>query len=67
MEPVKTQNRWKSWVLWSSVGTQVIALLVAFGIIDVGQSQAVTVAFTVLLEVFVMFGVVNNPTNKIGL
>lgn len=60
------QNRWKSPVVWGAVAAQALALLVALGVIDVGMSEAVQAVVVAVLEVLVLFGVLNNPTDKTG-
>ena len=58
------RNRLKSWVFWSSLAAQALSLLVAAGVVSVAQSEAVNAAAAALLQVFVSFGVLNNPTEK---
>ena len=58
------RNRLKSWVFWSSLAAQALSLLVAAGAVSVAQSEAVNAAVAGLLQAFVSFGVLNNPTEK---
>lgn len=60
------QNRFKSWGLWvSTAGAVYIILTSVFGIkIDLGVWNTVLDAVGSIL---IAFGLVNNPTNKIGL
>ncbi len=60
------RNRLKSWVFWSSLAAQALSLLVAAGAVSVAQSEAVNAAVAGLLQAFVSFGVLNNPTKKDG-
>lgn len=60
------QNRFKSPVVWGAVAAQVVAILLALGVIDAGQGDAVNAVIAALLQVFVAFGLLNNPTNKAG-
>ena len=60
------QNRFKSWVLWSSIAAQVIALLAFTGIlklIGITEEWANQVIGGVL-QILVLVGVINNPTDK---
>ena len=58
------QNRFKSPVVWGAVIAQVLALLVAVGVIDTGLSDTLNSALVSMLQVLVAFGVLNNPTDK---
>ena len=58
------RNRLKSWVVWSSLAAQALSLLVAAGAVSVAQSEAVNAAVAGVLQAFVSFGVLNNPTEK---
>lgn len=56
------QCRLKSKVLWVSIATQVIALLFALDIIDIGTSELLNNLIITVCELFVTFGILNNPT-----
>lgn len=58
------QNRFKSKVLWVSIGTQVLAILLSLGLIDTGCSETFETILVSLCELFVAFGILNNPTSK---
>ena len=58
------QNRFKSPVLWSSLASQILAMLIVLGVIDTGMSEAIKALVVALLEIIGMFGIVNNPTSK---
>lgn len=58
------QNRFKSPVLWSSLTSQVLAMLIVLGVIDTGMSEAIKALVVALLEILGLFGIVNNPTRK---
>lgn len=58
------QNRFKSKVLWVSVGTQILSILIALGVINVGSSELLETILISVCELFVTFGILNNPTNK---
>lgn len=58
------QNRFKSKVLWISVGTQILSILIALGVINVGSSELLETILISVCELFVAFGILNNPTSK---
>lgn len=58
------QNRFKSPVLWSSLASQVLAMLIVLGVIDAGMSEAIKALVVALLNILGLFGIVNNPTSK---
>lgn len=60
------QNRLKSKVLWATVSAQILAMLVAFGVVDVGLSETINTAVIAVLQVLVVVGALNNPTNPDG-
>lgn len=61
-----TQNRWQSKVLWTAIIAQaliiadVLGLWQAIGI----ERNALTVTLDALLQILVIVGIVNNPTDK---
>ena len=57
-----TQERWKSWALWTSIAALVVFCVKEFTGLDI--SATVDKFLDVLLPVLVAFGVVNNPTSK---
>ncbi len=58
------QNRLKSPVVWTSVTAQVLSLMVLLGVFDVGLSDAVKNAVAAALQLLVVLGVLNNPTDS---
>lgn len=58
------QSRFKSKVLWVAVVAQVIAILLMTGIIGVADAELFNQVVTAVLELLVLFGVINNPTSK---
>ena len=60
------QSRWKSKVLWASILAQVISLLQLTGAFAAMGLDAGTVGNIVagVLQLLVLFGVLNNPTDK---
>ena len=58
------QNRWKSKVLWAAIAAQVVAILAFTGVlkaIGITEDWLNTVIGGVL-QLLVLFGVINNPT-----
>ena len=58
------QNRLNSPVVWAALAAQILAILVTLGVVDMGQSDALNAVVTAVLELFVVFGVFNNPTER---
>lgn len=61
------QVRWTSKVLWASIVAQVVALLLALKIIDIGLGEQINVVAILVLELLNTLGIVNNPTNPTAL
>lgn len=60
-----TQNRFKSWALWTAIAALVVFCVKEFAGIDI--SDTVDGLLDVLLPVLVGFGIINNPTDKASL
>ena len=60
------QNRFRSWVVWAAVAAQVVSILVALAVVDPEQADAVKVTTAAVLQLLVIFGVLNNPTDGGG-
>jgi uncharacterized membrane protein len=58
------QNRLKSPVVWTSVTAQVLSLMVLLGVFDAGLSDAVKNVAAAALQLLVVLGVLNNPTDS---
>ena len=58
------QNRWKSPVLWTSIVAQILSILMMAGVIDTGLTQTVNQVAAGVLQLLVLVGVLNNPTDK---
>lgn len=58
------QNRLKSKVVWLAVVAQIVGLLIVLGVIDTGMGNAVNAVASSVCELLVLFGVLNNPTDK---
>lgn len=58
------QSRLRSPVVWAAVVAQILTLLLTVGWIDIGLSEAVTQIVAGVLQLLVIFGVLNNPTDS---
>ena len=58
------QNRFKSPVVWSTIAAQALAILVACGVIDLAESNAIEMVVVAVLELLTAFGILNNPKDK---
>jgi len=58
-----TQNRLKSKVVWAAVAAQVIAILLALGVIDTTLGQTINTVVASVLQLLVVGGILNNPTD----
>lgn len=59
------QNRFKSKYLWAAIAAQVLAILMITGIIDTALSTQIEQVITGLLQILVMLGILNNPTDGV--
>lgn len=59
-----TQSRLHSWVFWASLTAQIVSLLVLFDVIPLDKAEVVKGAIVAVLQIFVAFGVLNNPKDK---
>lgn len=57
-------ERLKSKVVLVAVLAQVVSLLVSLGVIDTGAGEALNGVIVAVCEALVVFGVLNNPTDK---
>lgn len=60
------QNRWKSKVLWAAIAAQIVALLAFTGVLQlIGVTEEwVSTVVGGVLQLLVLFGVINNPTDS---
>lgn len=58
------QNRFKSVVTWTAIVSFVLSMLVTTGVILPDASEAITGAVSGVLNMLVVFGILNNPTDK---
>lgn len=61
---IKVQSRWKSVYVWTALATQILSILVLTGAIEVSQSDVVTQVVAMVLQIGVIVGVLNNPSDK---
>ncbi len=60
------QKRIQSPVVWASLAAQALSVLVMLGVLDTGISDAVNDLVAGLLQLLVVLGVLNNPTDGVG-
>ena len=60
------QNRFRSPLLWTTVVTLILGLLMQLGIIGDAQNEQIMQIVGTVLELLAIFGILNNPTNKTG-
>lgn len=58
------KERLKSWVFWSSFAAQILTVLVACGTIAPEVAEPLRAVIASALQLFVAFGVLNNPTDR---
>ena len=61
-----TQNRLKSPVVWSAIAAQALTILVTLGVVNTGLSDTITSIIAGVLQLLVVAGVLNNPTDGQG-
>lgn len=59
-----TQSRWKSPVLWTAIGAQIVALLLLTGVIGSDKADLINQVIGYALQIAVAVGIVNSPTDK---
>ena len=62
----KMQDRWKSKILWTTIIAQVASILLLTGAIDIQTSEIIQQVTGLILQILVVVGIVNNPTNGEG-
>jgi uncharacterized membrane protein len=58
------QNRFKSKVTWATIAALILSMLVTTGALQPTQSVVINGVAVALLDALVVFGILNNPTNK---
>ncbi len=59
-----TQKRFRSKVLWAAVVAQIVSILLMVGVIDVSLGDTINQVAGGVLQLGVLIGVLNNPTDK---
>ena len=58
------QNRWKSPVLWAPIVAQILGILLLTGVVDTGISETINQIAAGIMQLLVLVGVLNNPTDR---
>ena len=61
-----TQNRFKSVVVWASIVSLVLSILVQCGVLLPDQADGLKGALMGILDAMVVFGLLNNPTDPVN-
>lgn len=59
------QNRFKSVVVWASVISLILSILVQCGVLLPDQADGLKGAVTGILDALVVFGILNNPRDPV--
>ena len=59
------QNRFKSVVVWASIVSLVLSILVQCGVLLPDQADGLKGAITGILDALVIFGILNNPRDPV--
>jgi len=62
----RTQNRFKSVVVWSSIVSLILSILVQCDVLLPDQGDAIKGAISGILDAMVIFGLLNNPTDPVN-
>ena len=57
------QNRLKSKVVWLSILAQLVIIAQVTGILTISQIEVVNVSVTAIIQILVLLGILNNPTD----
>jgi uncharacterized membrane protein len=57
------QNRFKSPVVWAAIVAQVLAILLLTNVIGEALSETITAVTVGVLQILVMVGLLNDPTD----
>ena len=58
------QNRLKSKVVWATLAAQILSILVLLEVLTPTQSEVINQVVGSLLQMAVVYGVLNNPTSS---
>lgn len=61
---MEKQNRFKSIVTWTSLVAFILSVLVTMNVIGAEWSESISGAVAGILNMLVVFGVLNNPTDN---
>ena len=59
-------NRLKSKVVWIAILAQVVIVLQLTGVLTISDIEIVNGVVTAVIQILVLVGVLNNPTNENG-
>ena len=59
------QNRFKSVVVWASIVSLALSILVQCGVLLPDQADGLKGAITGILDALVIFGILNNPRDPV--
>ena len=59
------QNRFKSVVVWASIVSLILSILVQCGVLLPDQAEGLKGAITGILDALVIFGILNNPRDPV--
>ena len=57
------QNRIKSKVVWATLAAQILSILVLLEVVTPTQSEVINQVVGAVLQLLVVYGVLNNPTS----
>ena len=57
------QNRLKSKVVWATLAAQILSILVLLEVLTPTQSEVINQVVGAVLQLLVVYGVLNNPTS----
>lgn len=57
------QNRFKSLVLWTSIVAQVVVIGLLTHLFNIGLGDTINAVASAVLQLLVLLGILNNPTN----
>lgn len=59
-----TQERIKSLPMWTAVLAQIVIILQLSGLVEISQIELINGIATAVLQMLVLFGILNSPTTK---
>ena len=60
------QNRLKSKIVWIAALAQIVIILQLTGVLQISDIEIVNGVATAVIQMLVLFGVLNDPTSKIN-